>query len=84
MSQKKKNALWITFLAIAFGLIIWHAVTWHFNGKYLDLFNCLNTGRCYIAVLYNLGLMLGVGFLLGFLIEKIMSLISGPQDEGRR
>jgi len=42
---------------------------------YLEMFSWLQTGRGYITVLYNLGLMLALGISLGFLMDKITDLI---------
>ena len=41
---------------------------------YLEMFKWLHTGKGYITVLYNLGLMLVLGAVLGFLMEKITDL----------
>ena len=41
---------------------------------YLEMFNWLQTGRGYITVLYNLGLMLVLGATLGLLMEKVTDL----------
>ena len=75
MKKRKQAAIWVVVLSIIFGLIVWHAVHWHSSGMYLQMFNWLQTGRGYISVLYNLGLMLVSGILLGFLIGKITDLI---------
>lgn len=73
--KKRKAAIWVAALAIVCGLIIWHAVQWHLNGMYLEMFGWLGTGRGYLTVLYNLGLMLALGAALGFLMEQITDLI---------
>ena len=75
MSRRKKAALWVVALFIIFGLIIWHIVYWQSSGMYLEMFKWLETGRGYITMFYNLGLMLALGALLGFLMEKITDLI---------
>ena len=75
MNKRKKAAIWVAALSIACGLIIWHAIYWHYTGVYLVMFERLQTGRSYITVLYNLGLMLVFGGLLGFLMEKITELV---------
>jgi len=75
MSRRKKTAIWVVALFIIFGLIIWHIVYWQSSGMYLEMFKWLETGRGYITVFYNLGLMLVLGALLGFLMEKITDLI---------
>lgn len=84
MSKKKKDTIWVVVLSIAAGLIIWHAVYWHFSGMYLEMFQWLQTGKGYITVLYNLGLMVVVSIILGFLMVKVIDLVSQFQRKGRR
>ncbi len=84
MSKSKRAAIWVVALSIICGLIIWHAVYWHFTGMYLEMFNWLQAGRSYITVLYNLGLMLVLGVLLGFLMGKITDLIGKGTDSNIR
>jgi len=86
--KKRKAAIWVAALAIVCGLIIWHAVYWHLSGMYLEMFGWLGTGRGYITVLYNLGLMLALGISLGLLLDRITHLIGfevrptkAPDDE---
>lgn len=75
MGKRTKAAIWIALLATVCGLLIWHAVSWHSTGKYLEMLQWLETGRGYLTVLYNLGLMLVMGALLGLLIQKITDLL---------
>ena len=75
MRKRKQTAIWVVVLSIIFGLTIWHTVYWYSTGMYLQMFNWLQTGRGYLSVLYNLGLMLVSGVLLSFLIGKIADLI---------
>lgn len=58
------------------GLIVWHTVYWHSIGFYLKMFEWLHIGKTYIVVLYNLALMVVLGIGLGFLMEKIVHIIS--------
>jgi hypothetical protein len=39
------------------------------------MFEWLQTSKGYITVFYNLGLMLGLGAALGFLMKKITDLV---------
>jgi len=39
------------------------------------MFRWLGTGKGYLTVLYNIGLMLALGGNLGFLMEKITDLL---------
>lgn len=75
MSKRKKDVIWVTVLSVICGLIIWHAVQWHSTGMYLEMLNWAGTDKAYITVAYNLGLMLVLGAVLGFLMEKITNLI---------
>lgn len=81
MSKRKKDTIWVAVLSIAAGLIIWHAVYWHSTGMYLEMFQRLQTGKGYITVLYNLGVMLVMGIVLGSLSVKITDLIGYGRGE---
>lgn len=75
MSKRRKTVAGVSALSIVCGLIIWHVVCFHSTGMYLEMFKWLQTGKGYITVLYNLGLMLVLGAVLGFLMEKMTDLI---------
>lgn len=75
MDKRKQAAIHVAALSIICGLIVWHVVHWHSTGMYLEMFTWLQTGKGYITVLYNLGLMLVLGAALGFLMQKITDLI---------
>lgn len=75
MGKRKKVAIQVAVLSIICGLVIWHVVHWHSTGMYLEMFRWLETGRGYITVLYNLGIMLTLGAALGFLMGKITDLL---------
>jgi hypothetical protein len=75
LGKKGKTAIYVAALSIVCGLIIWHTIQWHLSGMHLEMFSWLQTGRGYITVLYNLGLMLALGIGLGFLMDKITDLI---------
>jgi hypothetical protein len=70
-----KKTIRVALLSIVCGLLIWHAVHWYSSGMYLEMFHWLSTGRGYLTVLYNLGLMLVTGLVLGSLVTGIVSLI---------
>jgi hypothetical protein len=84
VGKKRKAAISVAALSIVCGLIIWHAVQWHLSGMYLEMFDWLETGRSYITVLYNLGLMLALGISLGFLMDKITELIGYRGRDGKK
>jgi hypothetical protein len=75
MSDKKRAAIWVGVLSVIFGLIAWHAVSWHLSGMYTEMFYWIDDDRAYLTVLYNLGLMLALGISLGFLMDRITKLI---------
>jgi len=75
MGKRNKDALWVAILSVVCGLIIWHVVYWQSTGMYLKMFDWIGTDKTYVVVLYNLGLMSGFGFILGFLMRKITDLI---------
>ena len=75
MSNRKEAATWVAALSIVSGLIIWRAIGWHSAGTYLSMFSWIGTDKAYLTVLYNLGLMLVLGAVLGFLMQKFTDLI---------
>jgi len=75
MTKRKKDAIWVVVLAVIACLILWHVVYWHSIGMYLKMFDWIGTDKTHVVVLYNLGLMLGMGSVLGFLMGKITDLI---------
>jgi len=77
MSEVKKAAIYVAVLTVVIGLLIWHVINWHSTGMYLKMYDWLQAGRGYITVLYNLGLLLAVGSLLGLLMKKIADLLAG-------
>ena len=76
MGKRKKAVIQVAILLSVCGLIIWHTVHWHSTGIYLEMFQWIETSKGYITVLYNLGLMLVLGITLGFLMERIIELLS--------
>ena len=70
-----KAASWAAVLTVASGVMIWHMVTWHSNGTYLEMFQWTETGKGYLTALYNLAAMLVLGILLGILMDRIGSLV---------
>ena len=75
MSKRKRAAVWVVALSIVCGLIIWHVIHWHSTGMYLEMSGWIGTEKAYITVAYNLGLMLLLGAVLGFLMEKITDFL---------
>lgn len=75
MRKRKRAAIWVVFLSVICGLVIWHVVYWHSTGMYLEMVSWLESGKGYLIVLYNLALMMVTGALLGILMEKVTELI---------
>ncbi len=80
MTRKNRDTIQLVILSIICGLLVWHAVHWHSTGMYLEIFEYSQTGKGYVTVLYNLGLMLVLGAALGFLMEKITGLIRSTKN----
>ena len=76
MSGKGKDVLWITVLSAILGLMAWHVIHWHAVGMRLEMLSWVGTGEASMTVLYNLGLVVVLGTLLGFLMRKITDVIS--------
>jgi len=81
MSAIKKTIIYVTVLTVVIGLLIWHVIHWHSTGMYLKMYEWLQSGRGYITVLYNLGLLLMAGSLLGLLLKKIADLLAGIRQK---
>ncbi len=81
MRKRTKDIVWVIVLSIACGLIIWQAVHWHSNRMFVEMFQWLQTGKSYVTVLYNLGLMLVTGIVLGYLMVRITDLIGYGDGE---
>ena len=75
MTKRKKALIWLIILAGFIALIIWHTVRWHEVGMYARIFDRLKTGKSYIAVIYNVGLMGALGILLGLFMENLTRVI---------
>lgn len=76
MTKRKRAAMWVAVLSIILGAIILHVVQWHFTGMYLSMTGWIGTDRAYMIAVYNLGLMVLLGVVIGILIERITDLIS--------
>lgn len=81
MSARKKTAVWVTALSVAAGAVIWHMIAWYNNGMHLEMFQWTETGKGYLAALYNLVVMLAMGGLLGVLMVKVTDLIGRKVDK---
>lgn len=80
MSWKSRTVVWVMVLSVACGLVIWHAIDWYSSGMHAESYTWLQEGKGYLTVLYNLGLMLVLGVVLGILMGKVAALIGGYQQ----
>jgi len=65
--SRRRAAIEAIVLAIAVALVIAHTVYWRANGEQTRLYE----ERDALAVLYNLGLILGTGALVGLLLMRV-------------
>jgi len=65
--SRRKAALRALMLTLALVGVIAHTAYWHASGEHADLFQ----SRDARTVLYNLGLILATGFLLGTLMMRL-------------
>ncbi len=80
-NERKKAAIWVTALSIICGFIIWHIIDWYSAGTYDRLLDLVEEGKAYLSILYNLGLMTLLSFILGLLSGKIADLVGYEQRE---
>jgi hypothetical protein len=87
---KKGKFIKVCISLVVLGLLIWHAVSWHYNGMYLTMFQWITTDRTYLTVLYNLGLIIAISITLGILLGNITDIASSkfrntgkPDKSGR-
>ena len=77
-----KESVWLFLLAGACGLIIWHVFSWQSDGKYDEMYRGLTAGKGYLTALYNLGLMLVFGLMLGLLTSRLMETLTSLNNRG--
>jgi len=75
MGERKKDAIRLSVLSVICVLLTLHVIHWHSMGMYLKMFGWIGTGKTHMVVLYNLGLMLGLGTALGFLMNRVTGLM---------
>jgi hypothetical protein len=75
MGRRGRTVLWAVVLAAACGVLVWHLASWHYGGKHDEIYDQIGRGRGYLAALYNLGTILGLGLLLGLLVDRLSDLI---------
>jgi len=74
MSGRKKALGRVFTFSILLGLIIWHVIRWQTTGLYVEMFELLGEGEGYLTVIFNIGLMVISGLLLGILPGEISDL----------
>ena len=83
MSKARRDAPALAGLVVIFGFLAWHVINWHSNGTYLELYSWIGTGKQYLTILYNLGIILALAFLLSSMIETTTRLISNSKDDNK-
>ncbi len=81
MSRRGTTILWTVVLAVACGALVWHLASWHYGGKHGEIYDQIERGRGYLAALYNLGTVLGLGLLLGLLADRVSDLLKRSSDK---
>jgi hypothetical protein len=76
MGNKSRDIVYIMMLAIFNGIVIWHVFSWNASGKYDEMYLWLTSGKAFLVVLYNLGLMVVFGLLMGLMMSKITEFMS--------
>lgn len=71
MRSRRKALIQALLLAIALAVVIGHTVYCHVEGEHAALFEDVREGEDLLPVLYNLGLMLVTGTLLGLLLIRV-------------
>ena len=75
MGKSRRDFIRLAVYTVILALLIWHMVSWHVSGMYLLMFQWLSAGRGWMTSLYNLGIMLVMGFVLGLWLEKMTDLL---------
>lgn len=76
MGKVRNTIIWLVLLTAGCALIVWHVIDWQAAGKYDEMYQWLGTGKAYLVVIYNVGIMLATGLVLGLLMNKLMELIA--------
>ncbi|MDP2919195.1 MAG: hypothetical protein Q8O43_03125 [Dehalococcoidia bacterium] len=84
MKSLQRKLPQIVVLVIVCSLAIWHVFSWYSSGKYDEMFAWLSTGKAYLVVLYNLGLMLVFGFLFGQLMSVMAEILAEMSKENSK
>lgn len=71
LRSRRKALIQALVLALVLAAVIGHTVYWHVEGEHAALFEDAQEGADLLPVLYNLGLMLVTGTLLGLLLMRL-------------
>ena len=81
MKRRRRAAIEALILAVVAGLIIALAVYMHAGGEDARLFEHKEEGEQVLAVLYNLGLMLATGTVIGLLMLRLTEAMGYRVDK---
>lgn len=76
LSYPMRNVFWLLFLLVILGMLVWHAIDWDSNGMYPSMLTWLKSGKGYLTVVYNVGFISLVGFVLSLTISGVTRLVS--------
>ncbi len=80
MNPRKRAIILLSVLLVICGLLIWHAISWQVSGMYQEMFRWLGSTKAYLTVLYNIGFMMVLGFILGMLLAFRITQIRRPRE----
>ena len=81
MKRRRRAAIEALILAVVAGLIIALAIYLHASGQDARLFEHKEAGEQFLAVLYNLVLMLATGTVIGLLMLRLTEAMGYHVDE---
>jgi hypothetical protein len=75
VKSRLRVAIEAAILAALAALLIWHTIHWHISGEHTRMYEDVAAGTSYVGVLYNLGLVLLIGLVLGLLVQRVAALL---------
>jgi hypothetical protein len=75
VKSRLRVAIEAAILAALAALLIWHTIHWHISGEHTRMYEDVVAGTSYVGVLYNLGLVVAAGLVLGLLVQRATALL---------